>query len=155
MAIEIERKFLVKGEFRNLVEKSVRIRQGYISSVPERSVRIRIMNDRGFLAIKGETNSSGKSRYEWETEIPVTEAEELLNICEPGLIEKTRHLVKYRKHIFEIDEFYGDNKGLILAEIELKSESENIEMPDWIGEEVTGDPKYYNVMLTKKPFSKW
>ncbi|HQF43710.1 MAG TPA: CYTH domain-containing protein [Ignavibacteriaceae bacterium] len=155
MAIEIERKFLVKGEFRNFVEKSVRIRQGYISSVPERSVRIRIMNDRGFLAIKGETNSSGKSRYEWETEIPVTEAEELLNICEPGLIEKTRHLVKYGKHIFEIDEFYGENNGLILAEIELKSESENIEMPDWIGEEVTGDPKYYNVMLTKKPFSKW
>jgi len=155
MAIEIERKFLVKGEFRNFVEKSVRIRQGYISSVPERSVRIRIMNDRGFQAIKGETNSSGKSRYEWETEIPVTEAEELLNICEPGLIEKTRHLVKYGKHIFEIDEFYGENNGLILAEIELKSESENIEMPDWIGEEVTGDPKYYNVMLTKKPFSKW
>lgn len=155
MAIEIERKFLVKGEFRNFVEKSVRIRQGYISLVPERSVRVRIMNNRGFLAIKGKTNSSGKSRYEWETEIPVKEAEELLNICEPGLIEKTRHLVKYGKYIFEIDEFYGENKGLVLAEIELKSESENIEMPDWIGEEVTGDPKYYNAMLIKNPFSKW
>jgi len=155
MAIEIERKFLVKGEFRNFVEKSVKIRQGYISLVPERSVRVRIINNRGFLAIKGKTNSSGKSRYEWETEIPVKEAEELLNICEPGLIEKTRHLVKYGKHIFEIDEFYGENKGLVLAEIELKSESENIEMPDWIGEEVTGDPKYYNAMLIKNPFSKW
>ncbi len=155
MAIEIERKFLVKGEFRNFVEKSVRIRQGYISLVPERSVRVRIMNNRGFLAIKGKTNSSGKSRYEWETEISVKEAEELLNICEPGLIEKTRHLVKYGKYIFEIDEFYGENKGLVLAEIELKSESENIEMPDWIGEEVTGDPKYYNAMLIKNPFSKW
>ncbi len=155
MANEIERKFLVKGEFKKFANKSTRIVQGYLSSVPERTVRVRIKGDKGFLTIKGIGNVSGASRYEWEREIPVTEAEELLKICEPGVIDKTRYLVKSGDHTFEVDEFYGENEGLVLAELELASESEKFEKPDWLGEEVTGDTKYYNSMLMKNPFTKW
>lgn len=155
MANEIERKFLVKGDFKNYANKSTRIVQGYLSSVPERTVRVRIKGDKGFLTIKGIGNVSGASRYEWEREIPVNEAEELLKICEPGVIDKTRYLVKVGDHTFEVDEFYGENKGLVLAELELSSESEKFEKPDWLGEEVTGDTKYYNSMLMKNPFTKW
>lgn len=155
MANEIERKFLVKGEFKKFANKSTRIVQGYLSSVPERTVRVRIKGDKGFLTIKGIGNVSGASRYEWEREIPVTEAEELLKICEPGVIDKTRYLVKSGDHTFEVDEFYGENEGLVLAELELASESEKFDKPDWLGEEVTGDIKYYNSMLMKNPFTKW
>jgi adenylate cyclase len=155
MANEIERKFLVKGEFKNLASKETRIVQGYLSSVPERTVRVRIKGDKGFITIKGIGNASGASRYEWEKEIPTNEVDELLKICEPGVIDKTRYLVKFGDHNFEVDEFYGDNKGLILAEVELASENEKFEKPDWIGEEVTGDTKYYNSMLMKNPFTKW
>ncbi len=155
MANEIERKFLVKGEFKKFANKSTRIVQGYLSSVPERTVRVRIKGDKGFLTIKGIGNVSGASRYEWEREIPVTEAEELLKICEPGVIDKTRYLVKSGDHTFEVDEFYGENEGLVLAELELASESEKFDKPDWLGEEVTGDTKYYNSMLMKNPFTKW
>lgn len=155
MANEIERKFLVKGEFKNLASKETRIVQGYLSSVPERTVRVRIKGDKGFITIKGIGNASGASRYEWEKEIPTNEVDELLKICEPGVIDKTRYLVKFGDHNFEVDEFYGDNKGLILAEVELASETEKFEKPDWIGEEVTGDTKYYNSMLMKNPFTKW
>jgi len=155
MANEIERKFLVKGEFKNLASKETRIVQGYLSSVPERTVRVRIKGDKGFITIKGIGSASGATRYEWEKEIPTSEVEELLKICEPGVIDKTRFLVKVGNHTFEVDEFYGENKGLTVAEIELSSESEAFVKPEWLGEEVTGDTKYYNSMLMKNPFTKW
>jgi adenylate cyclase len=155
MANEVERKFLVKGEFKNLASKETRIVQGYLSSVPERTVRVRIKGDKGFITIKGIGNTSGASRYEWEKEIPTDEVEELLKICEPGVIDKTRYLVKVGNHTFEVDEFYGENEGLTIAEIELSSESEAFVKPNWLGDEVTGDTKYYNSMLMKNPFTKW
>ena len=155
MANEIERKFLVKGEFKNLASKETRIVQGYLSSIPERTVRVRIKGDKGFITIKGIGNTSGASRYEWEKEIPTSEVEELLKICEPGVIDKTRYLVKVDNHTFEVDEFYGENQGLTVAEIELSSESEAFVKPEWLGDEVTGDTKYYNSMLMKNPFTKW
>ena len=152
---EIERKFLVKGDFKPFVSKSRRITQGYLSSVPERTVRIRINEEKGFITIKGISSASGLSRYEWEKEIPVSEARELLAICEPGIIDKTRFIVELGVHTFEIAEFYGDNQGLIVAEIELKSEDEAFSIPEWLGEEVTGDIKYYNAMLVKNPYKNW
>ena len=155
MANEIERKFLVRGEFKNLASKETRIVQGYLSSIPERTVRVRIKGDKGFITIKGIGNTSGATRYEWEKEIPASEVEELLKICEPGVIDKTRYLVKVGNHTFEVDEFYGENQGLTVAEIELSSESEDFVKPEWLGDEVTGDTKYYNSMLMKNPFTKW
>ncbi len=155
MAQEIEKKFLVKGDFKPFVQKETRITQGYLSSVPERTVRVRIKGDKGFITIKGIGNASGASRYEWEKEIPVNEVEELLKICEPGVIDKTRYLVNVGRHTYEVDEFYGENEGLVIAEIELESEDELFEKPSWLGDEVTGDVKYYNSMLMKKPFSTW
>ena len=153
--MEIERKFLVAGEFKSLATKSTRITQGYLSSVPERTVRVRIKGDKGFITIKGIGNDSGASRYEWEKEIPVAEVDELLKICEPGVIDKTRFLVPAGKHTFEVDEFYGDNEGLVVAEVELSSEDEAYEKPAFLGQEVTGDVKYYNSMLMKNPYKKW
>ena len=155
MGKEIERKFLVKGDFKPSVSKQTRIVQGYISSVPERTVRVRIKGDKGYITIKGIGNDSGASRFEWEKEVPVNEIEELLKISEPGVIDKTRYLVKAGPHTFEVDEFHGDNQGLVLAEIELGSESEAFEKPAWLGEEVTGDTRYYNSMLMKNPFIRW
>lgn len=155
MAQEVERKFLVKGDFKADSFKATRITQGYLSSVPERTVRVRIKGDKGYITIKGKGNDSGASRYEWEKEIPVDEVKELLNLCEPGVIDKTRYLVKSGEHTFEVDEFYGENEGLVLAEVELKDENENFVKPAWIGEEVTGNVKYYNSMLMKNPYSKW
>lgn len=155
MAQEIERKFLVKGEFKPFSQKQTRITQGYLSSAPERTVRVRIKGEKGFITIKGIGSTSGASRYEWEKEIPVAEVEELLKICEPGVIDKTRYLVNAGKHTFEVDEFYGENHGLVVAEVELGSEEESFERPGWLGEEVTGDVRYFNSMLMKNPFSKW
>jgi len=155
MANEIERKFLVTGEFKSLAAKQTRIVQGYLSSVPERTVRVRIKGDKGFITIKGIGNESGASRYEWEKEIPTAEVEELLKICEPGVIDKTRYNVKAGAHTFEVDEFYGENLGLIVAEVELSSEKEEFSKPEWLGQEVTGDVKYYNSMLMKNPYTKW
>ena len=155
MAQEIERKFLVKGEFKKFVAKQTRIIQGYLSSVPERTVRVRVKGDKGFITVKGIGNAAGASRYEWEKEIPVNEVMELLKICEPGVIDKTRYNVPIGNVTFEVDEFYGENEGLILAEVELKSESEVFEKPEWLGNEVTGDVKYYNSMLMKNPYTKW
>ena len=155
MAQEIEKKFLVAGEFKGLATKSTRITQGYLSSVPERTVRVRIKGDKGFITIKGIGNDSGASRFEWEKEIPVSEVDELLKICEPGVIDKTRYLVSAGNHTFEIDEFYGENEGLTVAEVELTSENETFEKPAFLGEEVTGDVKYYNSMLMKNPYKKW
>lgn len=155
MAQEIERKFLVKGDFKKFSKKDTRITQGYLSSVPERTVRVRIKGEKGFITIKGIGNASGASRFEWEKEIPVTEVEQLLEICEPGVIDKTRFLVESGQHTFEVDEFYGENEGLIVAEVELSSENESFVKPEWLGEEVTGDSKYYNSMLMKNPYKKW
>ncbi len=155
MAQEIERKFLVKGDFKPDAIKNTRIIQGYLSSVPERTVRVRVKGDKGFLTVKGIGNASGASRYEWEREIPVKEAGELLEICEPGVIDKIRYLVKSGDHTFEVDEFFGENQGLIIAEVELDSENESFQKPDWLGEEVTGYTKYYNSMLMKKPYKAW
>lgn len=155
MAQEIERKFLVKGDFKNLAKKETRITQGYLSSVPERTVRVRVKGDKGFITIKGIGNESGASRYEWEKEIPTEEVKELLKICEPGVIDKTRFLVEAGEHTYEVDEFYGENEGLIVAEVELSSEDEKFTKPEWLGEEVTGDVKYYNSMLMKNPYTKW
>jgi adenylate cyclase len=155
MAQEIERKFLVKGDFKSSSISQTRISQGYLSSVPERTVRVRVKGDKGFITIKGIGNKSGTSRYEWEKEIPVNEVNELLKICEPGLIEKTRFLVKAGKHIYEVDEFYGDNKGLVVAEVELSTEDEEFDKPSWLGEELTGNINYFNSMLMKNPFKNW
>jgi adenylate cyclase len=155
MAQEVERKFLVAGDFKPFAKKATRITQGYLSSVPERTVRVRIKGDKGFITIKGIGNASGASRYEWEKEIPVEEVKELLLICEPGVIDKTRYLVKAGEFTFEVDEFYGDNEGLTVAEVELPDENAAFERPAWLGEEVTGDPRYYNSMLMKNPFKNW
>lgn len=153
---EIERKFLVKDtSFKHEAFKATRIVQGFLNTHPERTVRVRIKGNIGYITIKGISNASGTTRFEWEYEISLSEAESLLPLCEPGVIEKMRFEVKLGKHIFEIDEFYGDNAGLIVAEVELKSENENFEKPKWLGVEVTGQSKYYNSNLSKNPFSKW
>ena len=155
MAQEIERKFLVSGEFKSQAFAQDRIIQGYICSDRGRTVRVRIRDNRGYLTIKGASNASGTSRYEWERELPLPEAEELMKLCVPGIIDKTRYLVRSGKHIFEIDEFYGDNDGLVVAEVELTSEDEAFNKPSFIGEEVTGDRRYYNSQLMKKPYKNW
>jgi adenylate cyclase len=156
MAQEIERKFLVKGDFMPFVTKQTRITQGYLSSVPERTVRVRIKGDKGFITIKGIGNESGASRYEWEKEISVEDVNELLKLCEPGIIDKTRYIVPASDGLkFEVDEFYGDNEGLTVAEIELPSEDFKFDKPEWLGEEVTGDVKYFNSMLMKNPYKNW
>lgn len=155
MAQETERKFLVRGDFKHLAHTQTRITQGYLCSVPERTVRVRTKGDKGFITIKGIGNASGASRYEWEKEIPAEEVTELLKICEPGVIDKTRYQVKAGPHTYEVDEFYGENQGLIVAEVELTTENEDFEKPEWLGEEVTGDVRYYNSMLMKHPFTKW
>ena len=156
MSQEIEKKFLVKGDYKPYVIKETRIIQAYLSSVPERTVRIRIKGEKGFITIKGIGNKSGASRYEWEKEIPVDEAKKLLELCEAGTIDKTRYIVPEKSGLFfEVDEFYGDNDGLVVAEIELPSEDYNFIKPDWLGEEVTGDVRYYNSMLMKNPYKKW
>jgi len=154
--VEIERKFLVKSDdFKEQAFTQNNIAQGYLSSIPERTVRVRIKGNKGFITIKGIGQQGGMSRFEWENEIPLGEAQELLKLCEKGKIEKTRFEVQSGKHIFEIDEFYGENEGLIMAEIELKSETQSFEKPDWLGEEVTNDKRYYNAYLSKNPFKSW
>lgn len=155
MAQEIERKFLVSGEFKSQAYAQSRIVQGYISSARGRTVRVRIRDGKGFLTIKGASNEAGTSRYEWEKEITLAEARELMKLCEPGVIDKTRYLIRSGEHIFEVDEFYGENEGLIIAEVELSSEDEKYKKPDFIGKEVTGDIRYYNSHLMKEPFCKW
>lgn len=155
MPQEIERKFLVTGDYKTQAHARRRILQGYISSARGRTVRVRICDGRGYLTIKGASSASGASRYEWEKEIPLHEAEELMKLCEPGVIDKTRYLVSCGTHTFEVDEFYGDNEGLTLAEVELASEDEPFEKPHFIGQEVTGDVRYYNSQLMKHPFKTW
>ena len=154
--IEIERKFLIlNNDFKAESFANHEIVQGYLSTNPERTVRIRIKGDDGYLTIKGSGNESGMSRYEWEKNIDYNEAKELINLCEKGVISKTRFEVKLGKHTFEVDEFYGENQGLIIAEIELESEDEVFEKPNWLGQEVTNDERYYNAYLSQKPFCYW
>ncbi len=155
MANEIERKFLVTGSFRELAQKSTRITQGYLCSVPERTVRVRIKGDKGYITVKGIGSASGATRYEWEKEITSTEAEQLMQICEPGVIDKVRYLVPVGAHTYEVDEFHGENEGLTVAEIELAAEDESFVKPAWLGAEVTGDARYYNSMLMKQPYTRW
>lgn len=155
MAQEIERKFLVRGSFKEAAFDALQICQGYISSAPGRSVRVRISGNRGFLTIKGPSHDGGLSRFEWEKEIGADEARELMVLCEPGIIDKTRYLVKVGAHTFEVDEFHGDNEGLVVAEVELGAPDETFEKPDWLGEEVTGDRRYYNSSLAKMPYKVW
>lgn len=155
MSIEIERKFLVKGDFKQYAYAHEEIVQGYLSSVAERTVRIRIKGAKAFITIKGIGNISGTSRYEWEKEISVSDARELLHLCEPGVIDKIRYYIKVGEHVFEVDEFRGENQGLTVAEIELTNENESFDKPDWLGEEVTGDQRYYNASLVKKPYKEW
>ncbi len=154
--IEIERKYLVTSlEFKNEYYTKNEIAQGYLSSNPERTVRVRIKGNKGYLTIKGIGNESGASRFEWEKEIELNEAKQLLKLCEKGVIEKTRYEVKSGNHIIEVDEFHGDNNGLIIAEIELENEHDSIEKPHWLGIEVTNDERYYNSYISLNPFKNW
>jgi len=156
MNTEIERKFLVKGSFKEFAEKSYKIAQGFLSTAPERTVRIRIRDHQGFITVKGIGNNSGTTRFEWEKEILLEEAENLLKLCEPTIIEKIRYIIPSEDNLFfEVDEFHGENNGLVIAEIELPSEDTNFNKPIWLGEEVTGEIKYYNSMIAKNPFNKW
>jgi CYTH domain-containing protein len=156
MNIEIERKFLVKSlDFKTESFDKKHIKQGYLNSDKNRTVRIRVADTRAFITIKGKSNKNGTSRFEWEKEIHVSEAEALLLLCEPNIIEKIRFLIQVGKHVFEVDEFAGNNQGLVVAEIELSSEEETFEKPNWLSKEVTGDLKYYNSNISKLPFTSW
>ena len=156
MSVEIERKFLVKSvDLESLATKKTRIQQGYLNHDPKRTVRIRITDKQGFITVKGASNASGTTRFEWEREIPKDEAVALLALSDGTVIDKTRFYIPHGAHVFEVDEFYGDNVGLIIAEIELNNEAEHFEKPDWIGEEVTGQSKYYNAYLIQHPFTQW
>lgn len=161
---EIERKFLVTSEaYKTLAHDKFALKQGYLNTDPERSVRVRIKGEKGFLTVKGKSNASGTSRFEWEKEISLSDAEALMCLCEPGAIHKTRHLVEVKNsaaksplsHTYEVDEFHDENQGLVVAEVELLSEDEVFTRPDWLEEEVTGDSRYYNSALSKNPFENW
>ncbi len=154
MGKEIEKKFLIKNDEWREGAKGTKYRQGYLSTVKERTVRVRTIDERGFLTIKGV--NVGAVRAEYEYEIPAKDADEMLtDLCEKPLIEKNRYKISYKNLVWEIDEFFGDNNGLIVAEVELEDENQSIELPSWIGKEVTGDPKYFNSSLIKHPYSKW
>ena len=156
MALEIERKFLVHGDFKKFAIKSYQIAQGFLSSNPDRTVRIRIKDSSGFITVKGKSNDSGTTRFEWEKEISLDEATDLLALCEPSVINKLRYILPINNEVFfEVDEFLCDNLGLIVAEIELPSEDFIFEKPEWLGTEVTGQIKYYNSVLSKSPYCNW
>lgn len=154
--IEIERKFLVTSNaFKKEAFKSTRIIQGFLNRDPQRTVRVRLNGNKGVLTVKGKSSNDGLSRFEWEKEIEKHEAESLLKYCEKGIIDKTRYEVKAGHHIFEVDVFYEDNSGLIIAEVELEHENDTFEKPHWLGKEVTGQIKYYNSQLSKQPYNTW
>ncbi len=155
MAQEIERKFLVKGDYKSHASSSSHIIQGYISSDAGRTVRVRLRDDRAYLTIKGASADGGISRFEWETEIAARDALQLLTLAQGPLIDKRRYIVEVDGHTFEVDEFYGDNEGLTVAEIELSSVDETFTRPDWLGDEVTGDRRYYNSHLRAHPYKDW
>lgn len=152
---EIERKFLVEGDFKSDVLSHQRIVQGYMCADAKRTVRVRIYGEKGYLTIKGRSHDGGLSRFEWEKVIDVQEAEMLLQLCEPGVIDKVRYLVEAEGHVFEVDVFNGDNEGLVLAELELSSVDETFVRPDWLGAEVTGNRRYYNSYLSVHPYNTW
>ena len=154
--IEIERKFLVTSEaYKHEAYKKVRIVQGFLNTDPERTVRVRIKGDHGMITVKGKSSEDGLKRFEWEKQISLEDASELMNLCEPGMIEKYRYLHRLGAHTYEIDEFLGDNEGLIIAEIELSEENESFEKPDYLGVEVTGKQQYYNSNLSQSPYKSW
>lgn len=156
MAQEIERKFLVKDDsYKQMASSFTHILQGYICRTSGRTVRVRMRGEKAYLTIKGPSQDGGLSRYEWEHEIPGHEALELMSLCESGVIDKIRYLVPYGGHTFEVDEFFGDNEGLVMAEVELNAVDEEFECPPFLGEEVTGDRRYYNSCLTTHPFKEW
>ncbi|WP_452232764.1 CYTH domain-containing protein [Lacinutrix sp. MEBiC02595] len=154
--LEIERKFLVKSTaFKTEAFKHTKIVQGFLSTNKKRTVRVRLKGEQGFLTIKGASSKNGLSRFEWEKEISKMEAEDLLKLCKKGIIDKIRYEIKVENHIFEVDEFFGKNEGLIVAEVELQAEEEIFTKPNWLGKEVTGNIKYYNSQLSSKPFTTW
>lgn len=154
--IEIERKFRVlNSDFKKEAFLQNRIAQGYLNSDISRTVRIRIKGNKGFITVKGIGSESGLSRFEWEKEIELQEAQQLLKLCEKGIIDKIRYEIRMGSHVYEVDEFYGENEGLIVAEIELTSENELFDKPEWLGEEVSNDPRFYNAYLSKNPFKTW
>ena len=154
--IEIERKFLVKSDdYKSEASTKTRIVQGFLNTDPNRTVRVRIKGDLGFITVKGKSNETGTSRFEWEKEISVEEAESLLTLCEKGMLNKTRYEIAIGNHVYEVDEFYGENEGLTVAEIELNDENETFQKPAWLSTEVTGEVKYYNSQLSKNPFKNW
>ena len=154
--IEIERKFLVKtNSFKTEAYNQYHIKQGFLNSNPERTVRVRLKKNKGVLTVKGKSTTDGLSRFEWEKDISKIDAEALLQLCEKGIIDKIRYEIKAGNHTFEVDEFFGDNEGLIVAEIELNFETETFDKPDWLGDEVTGDIKYYNSNLSNIPYKNW
>lgn len=156
MSIEIERKFLVVDDtFKKEAFKAVHVIQGYLSSATGRTVRVRAMDDKGYITVKGKSNDAGTSRFEWEKEISIDDVHDLLQLCEPGIVDKTRYLVRAGDYVYEVDEFYGDNEGLTVAEIELLDENASFVRPSWLGEEVTGDRRYYNSCLIKNPYKNW
>ena len=153
---EIERKFLVRGDdYKEAAVRSYRICQWYLTREPGRTVRVRIRDSQAFLTIKGAADASGMSRFEWEREIPMADAEALMTLKVSSVIDKRRFLVPFEGHTFEVDEFYGDNAGLTIAEVELGSTGEQFGKPSWLGEEVTGDRRYYNSALSRKPYCEW
>ena len=154
MATEIERKFLVMGEYKHLAHSRLRLTQGYIAS-GSRTVRVRLSDDRAWLTIKGKSTDDGLSRLEWEKEISQNEAKELLPLVEGALIDKYRYLVDFEGHTFEVDEFLGENTGLVIAEVELTAVDESFERPEWLGREVTGERRFYNSHLRAHPYSEW
>ena len=153
--LEIERKFLVCGDFKSDAVSSTRIRQAYINQAGGRTVRVRIRDEKAYLTIKGPSADGGLSRFEWESEIPVADAEQLLELRVTAVIDKRRYLIPFDGHTFEVDEFYGDNEGLVMAEVELSTPDETFGRPDWLGEEVTGDRRYYNSHLARHPYKEW
>lgn len=154
MAKEIERKFLVKGDAWRSLAKGVPYRQGYLNSAKERTVRIRTVGDKAFLTIKGLT--VGATRAEYEYEIPMADCNAMLDtLAEKPIIDKKRYKIQYEGLTWEIDEFFGENQGLIVAEVELQSEDQQFKKPEWIGQEVTGDPRYFNANLISNPYTKW
>lgn len=156
MPIEIERKFLVvNGSYKEKAYAHSHIQQGYLCSNSERTVRVRIRDEKAYLTVKGPTPQGGLNCFEWEKEITLEEGTQLMHLCEPGIIDKVRWLVDFRNHTFEVDEFFGENEGLIMAEVELSSENENVELPDFIGKEVTGDNHFFNSQLRKHPYRYW
>lgn len=155
MGYEIERKFLVNGDYKSESFKAYPIKQGYLSLSGASVVRVRIRGEKAFITVKSSVVDGSITRNEWEYEIPVLEAEEMLGLCKEGIIDKTRYLVKVGNHMFEVDEFYGENEGLLIAEVELESEDEKFEIPEWLGEEVTGNVRYYNSFLSIHPYKKW